>query len=142
MAKRVLVVDDDEGMREIVQETLERLELPVEVCVEGDSTRALTRLGDESFDLLITDIHMPKLDGVGLLKAARERDPALPVLIMTGFPSVESAVACLKLGAVSNPLMVIFALLDSPRATGVMAAPARPSPTIWMVPPACPRSTN
>lgn len=60
---RVLVVDDEEGMREVCQDTLERLD-NVEVVTEGDAARAIERLKDESFDVMITDIRMPGIDGV------------------------------------------------------------------------------
>jgi DNA-binding NtrC family response regulator len=96
---RVLVVDDEEGMREVIQETLERLG-DVEVVTEAESLKAVDRLRDEPFDMMVTDIRMPVLDGVGLLRAAREQDAELPVLMITGFPTVETAVECLKLGAV------------------------------------------
>ena len=95
---RVLIVDDEEGMREVCQESLEDLE--VEVVTEAESPRAVERLKDESFDLLITDIRMPGVDGVTLLRTARQHDPALPVLMITGFPTMETAIECLKLGAV------------------------------------------
>ncbi|MCA8923045.1 MAG: response regulator, partial [Planctomycetes bacterium] len=96
---RVLVVDDEEGMREVCAETVSRLP-GVEAVTEEDATRALERIKTEAFDLLISDVRMPGLSGVELLEAVRAHDPELPVLIMTGFPTVETAVACLKLGAV------------------------------------------
>ncbi|MBX3468408.1 MAG: sigma-54-dependent Fis family transcriptional regulator [Planctomycetes bacterium] len=97
---RVLVVDDEEGMLEVCQETLERLGEDVEVVVERHSARAVERLKDEAFDVMVTDIRMPGVDGVTLLRKAREHDPDLPVLMITGFPTIETAVECLRLGAV------------------------------------------
>ncbi|MEZ6187851.1 MAG: sigma-54 dependent transcriptional regulator [Planctomycetota bacterium] len=96
---RVLIVDDEEGMREVCAETVSRLP-GVEVVTEEDPRRGLERIKAEGFDLLISDVRMPGLSGVELLEAVRAHDPELPVLIMTGFPTVETAVACLKLGAV------------------------------------------
>ncbi|RMG12749.1 MAG: sigma-54-dependent Fis family transcriptional regulator [Planctomycetota bacterium] len=96
---RILVVDDEEGMREVCSDTLEQLG-DVEVVTEGDPLRAKTLLDEQSFDLMVTDIRMPGLSGVELLRHARERDPDLPVLMLTGFPSVETAVESMKLGAV------------------------------------------
>ncbi|MCW5548762.1 MAG: sigma-54-dependent Fis family transcriptional regulator [Opitutaceae bacterium] len=95
----MLVVDDEEGMLEVCQETLERLG-DVEVVVERQSARAVERLKDEAFDVMVTDIRMPGIDGVTLLRRAREHDPDLPVLMITGFPTIETAVECLRLGAV------------------------------------------
>ena len=96
---RVLIVDDEEGMREVCADTLARLG-EVETVTEGDPLKAAKRLQEESFDLLLSDVRMPGMDGVSLLRQAREHDPNLPVLMLTGFPTVDSAVECLKLGAV------------------------------------------
>ena len=96
---RILVVDDEEGMREVCADTLARLG-DVDVVTEGDPQKAAKRLEQEAFDLLLSDIRMPGMDGVALLRQAREHDPNLPVLMLTGFPTVDSAVECLKLGAV------------------------------------------
>ena len=99
MKARILVVDDEEGMREVCADTLERLG-EVEVVTEGDPRKAAERLQEDHFDLLLSDVRMPGMDGVQLLRAVREQDPHLPVLMLTGFPAVETAVECLKLGAV------------------------------------------
>ncbi len=95
---RVLVVDDEEGMLEVCRDTLRKLD-DAEISVESQSCRAAERLASESFDLLITDIKMPGLSGVELLRLARERNPDLPVLMTTAFPTVETAVRSMKLGA-------------------------------------------
>ncbi len=96
---KILVVDDEEGMLEVYVDTLQDLE-GVEICPEKDSRKAAERLAEESFDVLITDIRMPGIDGVELLRIGRKYDPELPVLIITAFPSVETAVEAMKLGAV------------------------------------------
>ncbi len=96
--RRILVVDDEEGMLEVCRDTLRRLE-EVEVCTEQASAKALQRLDGERFDLLLSDIRMPGLDGIALLKHVRERDPAMPVIMLTAFPSVETAISAMKLGA-------------------------------------------
>jgi DNA-binding NtrC family response regulator len=98
-AHRILVVDDEEGIREVVVDSLERIE-GCEVVEEADPLLALDRVQAEPFDLLITDIRMPGMSGVELLRAAREHDPQLPVLLITGYPTVETAVEALRLGAV------------------------------------------
>src|SRR5690606_4242566 len=96
---RILIVDDEEGMREVCADTLARLgEIDVVQC--GDSRQAAELLREQAFDVMVSDIRMPGLDGVGLLKVAREHDPELPVLMITGYPTVETAVECLKRGAV------------------------------------------
>ncbi len=94
----VLIVDDEEGMLEVCRDTLWRLP-GVQISTEGDPLRALERLSHETVDLLICDIRMPKLDGVELLRAAREKDADTLILLMTAYPTVESAVEAMKLGA-------------------------------------------
>src|SRR5574339_878522 len=96
---RILVVDDEEGMLEVCADTLRKLP-ETEIYLERSSNCAVERLSSERFNLLITDIRMPGLNGVELLKMARAHDPQLPVLMLTAFPSVETAVETMKLGAV------------------------------------------
>jgi len=95
---RVLVVDDEVGMLEVCAETLARLP-EVVVLVESDGRRAAEQLNAEHFDLLIQDIRMPGTDGMDLLRLARQNDPDLAVLMMTAYPTVETAVESMKLGA-------------------------------------------
>ncbi|MBC8328651.1 MAG: sigma-54-dependent Fis family transcriptional regulator [Planctomycetes bacterium] len=96
--QRILIVDDEVGMLEVCQESLEPLE-NIEVETFIDSREAIVRLKEGSFDLLISDIRMPGLGGLDLLRTARTVDPGLPVLLMTGFPSVDTAVLALRHGA-------------------------------------------
>ncbi len=95
---RVLVVDDEPGMLEVCRDTLG--ELPsVDVEIEQQSARAAQRLATESWDLLISDVRMPGIGGIELLGIARRHDPDLPVLMLTAYPAVETAVESMKLGA-------------------------------------------
>jgi DNA-binding NtrC family response regulator len=95
---RVLVVDDEPGMLEVCQEIL--MDLPrTRVVTEQDSARAAAMVASESWELLITDLCMPGTDGLDVLRAAREHDPDLPVLMLTAYPTVETAVESMKLGA-------------------------------------------
>ncbi len=99
MAKqRILVVDDEVGMLEVCAATLKKLSHAV-IVSENDSRKAAQRVATETFDLLITDIRMPGVSGVDLLELARRHDPNLAVLMITAFPTVETAVQCMKLGA-------------------------------------------
>jgi two-component system response regulator AtoC len=95
---RILVVDDERGMLEVCTDTLAEL-ADTEVVVEEHSRQAADRLASESFDLLITDVRMPGLDGVELLRQGRQHDPHLSVLMLTAYPTVQTAVECMKLGA-------------------------------------------
>ena len=95
---RVLVVDDESGMLEVCRDTLRKLP-DVDIELERQSTRAAQRLEGESWDLLIADIRMPGLTGTELLDIARRHDPNLAVLMLTAYPTVETAVESMKLGA-------------------------------------------
>src|SRR5215218_4515476 len=95
---RILVVDDQELMRDSLAANLARE--GHEVAATGDGTLAVTRLeGPSRFDLLITDLKMPKMTGIELLQEARKLRPDMPVVLMTAFASVQTAVEAMKLGA-------------------------------------------
>ena len=94
---RVLVVDDEADMVENCVRILGRA--GYDCLTANDGRRALALLESERPDLLLTDLKMPELDGMELLRRARELDPALPVIMITAFASIESAVAAVKEGA-------------------------------------------
>jgi two-component system response regulator FlrC len=93
----VLVVDDEEGIREFVVEVLEAAGHDVVGSPDGES--AVRELRRRSFDLLITDLKMPGMDGLALLERAREADPSLEVVVLTAHGSIDAAVKAMKLGA-------------------------------------------
>lgn len=95
---RVLVVDDEPGMLEVCRDVLQKL-ADVDVEVEAKSPRAAQRLVTDGWDLLIADVRMPGLDGVELLAIGRRHDPQLAALMLTAYPTVETAVESMKLGA-------------------------------------------
>lgn len=95
---RILVVDDEPGILEVCTDTLSII-ADVEVEAEQNSSNAENRLAAEPFDLLVADIRMPGLNGIELLRSAREKNPDLVVLMLTAFPSVDTAVESMKLGA-------------------------------------------
>ncbi len=96
-ALRVLVVDDDDAMRRACARLLRREGHEVHEAVDGAA--ALRLLEDNPVDLMLTDVRMPGLDGIELLRAARERWPALDVIVMTGFGTIENAVEAMRRGA-------------------------------------------
>jgi len=95
---RILVVDDDEGMLAMCAEALRGL-ADAEVALESSSPQAAERLAKESFDLLISDIRMPELSGTELLDRARQSDPSMAALIITGYPQLDTALETMRLGA-------------------------------------------
>lgn len=94
----ILVVDDEEGILEVCEDALSRIP-GVEITVEVDSTKAAERIQSDPLDILITDICMPRVSGVDLLRMLRERDPNSVALALTAYPDVDTAVEVMKQGA-------------------------------------------
>src|SRR5262245_58445775 len=94
---RVLVVDDDASIRAVVAEVL-RDDGHV-VAEAGSGDQALAACDGNEFDLVLTDIRMPGMDGITLLERLRERIPGVHVVVMTSHASLETAVGALKRGA-------------------------------------------
>ncbi|MEO8586164.1 MAG: sigma-54 dependent transcriptional regulator [Acidobacteriota bacterium] len=98
MPAEILLVEDRESLRAMLAETLSREGYSVEAVSTGEE--ALRRLAEgRRYTLVLTDLKMPGADGLVVLKAATASDPALPVVVLTGFGTVETAVAAMKLGA-------------------------------------------
>src|SRR6204780_460840 len=94
---RILIVDDQDMMRDSLAQILVREGHEVVAATDGAS--ACARLGAARFDLLITDLRMPKMTGLELLAEAKRLRPEMPVVLMTAFASVANAVEAMKLGA-------------------------------------------
>lgn len=94
---RILVVDDEERMCRSLSSLLENE--GYQVATASDGNEALDRYQEAIPDLVITDIKMPGLDGIGLLERLRADDPEAMVILMTGYASLESAVAAVNIGA-------------------------------------------
>lgn len=93
----VLIVEDDRNLLELYTEIL--LEEGYEVAAALDGLGALRALEGDAFDLVLTDVVMPGGTGVDVLRAVRERDLDVPVVLVTGNPTVETAVQALEMGA-------------------------------------------
>jgi len=94
---RVLVVDDDAGLREMLEIMLSRE--GYSVVGEGDGLKALNRCRKERFDLVLTDLKMPKMDGLEFLKSVKEFSPGTQVILITAYATGETAVRAMKEGA-------------------------------------------
>ncbi|MCP9449946.1 MAG: sigma-54 dependent transcriptional regulator [Nitrospira sp.] len=95
--EKILVVDDEESLRDVLSIMLKRTGYTVTSVADGE--QALEILNKEIFDLVITDLRMPKIDGMEVLKAAKSAAPETVVLVITAFASAESAVEAMKQGA-------------------------------------------
>jgi len=93
----VLVVDDEQSMRELLGIMLRQVGYAVTLADGGES--AVQALKTDDFDLVITDLRMRKVDGLAVLRAAKDHSPRTVVLVVTAFASTETAVEAMKLGA-------------------------------------------
>ena len=95
--KHLLIVDDERALREAIAERLTDHDFDVEQVSTGEE--ALQRLSDFAFDVLITDLRLPGIDGRQVLDAALERYPDIIAIVITGFGTVKDAVDAIKQGA-------------------------------------------
>jgi DNA-binding NtrC family response regulator len=96
MRYRILVIDDDLVACEVLQETLTRAEYDVDICV---SAMEALKKDLSLYNLLISDIRMPEVDGLNLLHQVQKQWPELPVIIVTAYGSLETTMEALRLGA-------------------------------------------
>ncbi|MBI1737490.1 MAG: response regulator [Candidatus Rokubacteria bacterium] len=97
MKRRILVVDDDAAILEVLEMRLNAMGF--DVLATGDPTRAIDASGGERFDLALIDLRMDPMDGIALMEALHERQPRVPVLIMTAHGTIETAVEAVQRGA-------------------------------------------
>ncbi len=95
--ERILIVEDEEGMREFLKILLAKQGYEVTGCENGEE--ALKRFREENYHVIVTDIRMPGMDGIEVLSRIKEIDPSVPVIIMTGYASMESAIEAVNKGA-------------------------------------------
>ena len=118
MIRSILVVDDDPVMREMVGELLEENGYPAVLAASAEEALEATER-EPDFGCVLSDVQMPGMDGLELLGALRERNPATPVVLMTSFGSIEVAVEAMRLGAhdfVTKPFQSERLLLTLERA--------------------------
>jgi EAL domain-containing protein (putative c-di-GMP-specific phosphodiesterase class I) len=94
---RILLVDDDSSVLSMTERTLKQTGNEVVACSSG--SEALAILGQQTFDVMISDIQMPGITGLKLLRAVRDHDLDLPVVLVTGNPDVKSAADAVEYGA-------------------------------------------
>ena len=109
---RVLLVDDEPTVRRTMARLLSESGYEVEAAASGEE--AVHKLADKRFDVVLSDIGMPRMNGIQLLRAVRQRDAYVPVVLLTGEPAIETAAKALEYGAfryLTKP--VRFAELES-----------------------------
>lgn len=97
MAERLLIVEDEDTLRESLKRVFAREGYEVEVARSAEA--ALIVIEEQSFDLIITDIILPGMDGIELLRRCREQNPEQLIIVMTAFASLETAVEALRGGS-------------------------------------------
>jgi DNA-binding NtrC family response regulator len=96
---RVLIVDDEADVRDLLVEYFR--EAGHEVSSASDGNQAVAEIASHptKYDFVISDLQLPGVDGLGVLKAAKAANPSISVIIITGYASVDSAVRAVRLGA-------------------------------------------
>jgi excisionase family DNA binding protein len=121
--QRVLVVDDEASIRDLLSKTLALAEYEVDTASDGNS--ALDRMRAFNYDLLIADLKMPGMDGLTLIRQAKRIKADLPVIIITGFSTESSAIEAVNLGVagyLTKPFRVPQVLAAASKALGAPAA--------------------
>jgi excisionase family DNA binding protein len=120
---RVLVVDDEEPIRNLLSKTLALADYEVDVAPDGRT--AVDRMRIIQYDLLITDLRMPGVDGLGVIREARRLKADIPVLIVTGYSTEASAIEAINLGVqgyLTKPFRVPRVLAAAAKALGEVAS--------------------
>lgn len=94
----ILVIDDKESMRGMLAETLTGEGYDVDTAADGRT--GINRAREKKFDVVLTDLKLPEMDGIAVLSQLKEADPDLAVIVMTAFGTIETAVEAMKLGAI------------------------------------------
>lgn len=116
---RILVADDDDASRAFLARGLRSV--GYEVVLAGDGKEAVELVEQSPVDAIVTDISMPQMSGIQLLRAIRGRDPDVPVVLVTGSPDVESAIQAVRLGA----LLYLTKPIDLDELKRIMARAVR-----------------
>lgn len=95
---RILIVDDEQGIRKVLRDVARRA-LKAQASEAGDGEEAIRVFRQARPDVVLSDIRMPGMDGVTLLRKIKEEDPNVPVILITGYPSLDVAIQGMKEGA-------------------------------------------
>jgi excisionase family DNA binding protein len=121
---RVLVVDDEASIRDLLARTLALAEYEVDTAVDATSALDRLRASAGAYDLLISDLNMPGMDGLTLIREVKRIKADLPIIIITGFSSESSAIEAVNLGVagyLTKPFRVPQVLAAAAKALGAPA---------------------
>ncbi len=110
--EKILIVEDKDSMAQMLRQALE-LE-GYEVVIAKDGIDGIRKLKDSRIDVVLTDLKLPQKDGLEVLKASKEENPLVPVIVMTAYATIDHAVSAMKLGAydfITKPLDIDHLLL-------------------------------
>jgi excisionase family DNA binding protein len=116
---RILIVDDEQGVRDLLSRALSGGDYDVDVAPDGRT--AVEQLRTLEYDLLITDLKMPGMDGLSVIREARRIFPELPVIIITGYSTEASAIEAINLGVsgyITKPFRLPRILAAAQKALG------------------------
>jgi len=97
MSEKVLLVDDEKEFLEIMSQRMGAIGM--DVTTAGSAVEALSILAKKSFDAIVMDFQMPEMDGMEALKAIKNKNPELQIILLTGYATVEKTVEAMKIGA-------------------------------------------
>jgi excisionase family DNA binding protein len=124
LRSRILLVDDEESIRRLLSRMLETA-YDVEIAADGETAMRLLREPDAHYDLLISDLNMPGIDGLMLIREAQRINPGLPAIVITGYSSESSAIEALNLGVagyLTKPFGTAQVLAAAAKALGARTA--------------------
>ena len=96
---KILIIEDEEPIRRVLVRILKEEDDNFVIHEASDGKLGLDLLNNESFDLVLCDIKMPKVDGIDLLQRTRKNNSTIPFIMLTGHGNIETAVESMKLGA-------------------------------------------
>lgn len=138
MTRTILIVDDERNMRWVLERALTKAGYDVVTAERGE--QALQRFARQAVDLILLDLKMPGMDGMSVLRELRRRDEKVPILLLTAYATVQTAVEALKIGAtdylrkpfdIETVLDVIARhIADAEAPTSTRALPAAATSTV------------
>ena len=119
MSRQILVIDDDQSMCELIQDSLQRNGWEVTWRLRGDEGLELVR--EQAFDVVITDVNLEQMSGLDLCRNLTENRPDTPVIVITAYGNMSSAIAAIRAGAydfINKPIDMaqLAHVIDRPRS--------------------------